>query len=192
MKKIVGLIIALIGMSCFFSAVNGSNNRTNNSMNIFEWEKKYANVFLSIEDTSIIILRKSNDSLVLLRNHYDEDVFIQFSLIDKSIINGEKYYKVVAWNTESLMCIDSGYIHSSAPLKIFLRLYAAPFDTLNLYSEPNYCSSSIVDSIYIPHEIEVLDFSGKWLKVRVPIYNQEIEGWLSPDRQCVNVYSTCC
>ena len=44
---------------------------------------------------------------------------------------------------------------------------------------------------YNPEMYEVVDFEGKWLKVKTKINGKNYEGWLSPEMQCSNVYSTC-
>lgn len=38
---------------------------------------------------------------------------------------------------------------------------------------------------------EVIDFEGKWLKIKAKINGKKYVGWIPPEEQCCNVYSTC-
>lgn len=49
----------------------------------------------------------------------------------------------------------------------------------------------LVDEEYNPEMYEVTDFEGKWLKINAKIRGQVYSGWMPPELQCSNVYSTC-
>ena len=49
----------------------------------------------------------------------------------------------------------------------------------------------ITEKEYNPNVYQVLDFEGKWLKVQVRIKGKIYVGWMSPEMQCANPYSTC-
>ena len=48
-----------------------------------------------------------------------------------------------------------------------------------------------IDKKYNPNMYEVIDFEGKWLKIKAKINGKKYEGWIPPEEQCCNVYSTC-
>ena len=48
-----------------------------------------------------------------------------------------------------------------------------------------------IEKEYNPNMYEVSDFDGKWLKIKTEVKGQKYEGWMPPDEQCSNVYSTC-
>ncbi len=53
--------------------------------------------------------------------------------------------------------------------------------------------TSVNQQIVIPDSAPYIfvDFQGHWLKVKIKINGKYHIGWLSPDQQCANVYSTC-
>ena len=75
----------------------------------------------------------------------------------------------------------------------YLGIYPSSFFKINLYSKPNLKSkikSQIIKPEYFPFNI--LDCSGEWLYVKyLDADNKYKEGWLAPDDQCSNPYSTC-
>lgn len=75
-----------------------------------------------------------------------------------------------------------------------LGTYAANYNPteLHLYSRPN-SSSSISSTVpdWIPQLYVVNACSGEWVHVSINYKGHNLEGWLSPDKQCANPYSTC-
>jgi len=75
----------------------------------------------------------------------------------------------------------------------FLGIYPSKFTPINLYCKPDIRSkvkSTIVKPEYYPFNI--LDCKGKWLRVSYyDVDKKKKIGWLSPEDQCSNPYSTC-
>ena len=73
-------------------------------------------------------------------------------------------------------------VYSAAYGDLHCSLYKTPFDRKQII---------ITEAVYNPNMYEVVDFEGKWLKVRVKINNKFYVGWLPPEMQCANPYTTC-
>lgn len=75
----------------------------------------------------------------------------------------------------------------------YLGIYPSNFSTINLYFKPNKTSkvkAKIIKPEYYPFNI--LDCNGKWLYIKYFDVDKKFkEGWLSPEDQCSNPYSTC-
>lgn len=124
------------------------------------------------------------DSALIIQNDLENEDYIYFGLIAK---NDSMYY--VEARFEIMGYIGKGWIDRNNTLKIYSRNYS---QKLILYAEPNSISNvqCVIDK-YVPLLFDVLDFNGQWLKVKLK-YNETIyEGWLSPEMQCCNHYSTC-
>ena len=82
-----------------------------------------------------------------------------------------------------------GWIKKFDKIGTYARNYS---NTLQLYSNPN--SKSKVQTIvseYIPELYIVKKCSDKWVFVTINYKGQSFSGWLHPDKQCANPYSTC-
>lgn len=62
---------------------------------------------------------------------------------------------------------------------------------MNIYAEPNKSSHILYQEEYNPRMYNVIDSHGTWLKIRIALKRKVIEGWISSEMQCANVYSTC-
>lgn len=75
----------------------------------------------------------------------------------------------------------------------YIGIYPSNFSSINLYTFPNKntkIKSIIIKPEYYP--FNVLDCRGKWLYVSYLDADGRIkEGWLAPEDQCSNPYSTC-
>ena len=47
------------------------------------------------------------------------------------------------------------------------------------------------DKEYLFDNIEVLDFENNWLKIKFNYKGRSYNGWLPPEMQCANPYTTC-
>ena len=75
-----------------------------------------------------------------------------------------------------------------------LGIYSAAYGDLHciLYEKPYDRERVVVtEKEYNPNIHEVLDFEGKWLKVRIKIEDKVYIGWMPPEIQCSNPYTTC-
>jgi hypothetical protein len=75
----------------------------------------------------------------------------------------------------------------------YIGIYPSIFDEIKLYTKPDTTSkvmSTIIKPEYYP--FSVIKCHGKWLYVKYLDTDKKTkEGWLSPDNQCSNPYTTC-
>ena len=145
---------------------------------------KYPTVFLPIWGQDTVLL-ETKEGALRLANDTIEEFFILFKLISHQ----HDKYKVIAYDGYESF-IDSGYIYSTAPLRVYDRVYSDQ-DTLKFYEEPNRASNYKPYNRSHNNELEVLDFSNQWLYVRFQDNDTTLEGWLEPEQQCGNVWTTC-
>lgn len=90
---------------------------------------------------------------------------------------------------ENLASDKHGWIHIGEHIGIYSRAYTVP---LKLYVEPNDTSKvqSIIEE-YDPGLYTVIDCKNDWLKVRRVLHGRIYVGWMAPEMQCPNPYSTC-
>jgi hypothetical protein len=85
--------------------------------------------------------------------------------------------------------IAKGWIKKDKNIGIYSRAYDQP---LKLYSAPDKDSKvNCIINEYNPEMYIVIDCIGEWLKVKTILHGKEYIGWLSPDMQCCDVYTTC-
>ena len=159
------------------------------NLNIFLYSQVQENkvcVLLDVDYSGVILMYQSLDenSVIELQHDFEEEDFITFDIISK---NDSMYY--VEANYEINGFIGKGWIRRNVPIKIYVRNYS---QSLNLYSFPQKDSPVQCEiKEYLPAMFDVLDYDGYWLKVKINFKDRECEGFLSPDMQCCNPYSTC-
>ena len=86
---------------------------------------------------------------------------------------------------------DSGWTKKSKYLGVYARNYA-PRDTLFLYSKADIKSklSSFIPS-WTNQLYQIVKCNNKWVYVKIEINGTIKEGWLRPEMQCSNPYTTC-
>lgn len=151
------------------------------------YDKNYRTVFLDLEYKGVVKMVNGNE-IIPLQNNDSAENFILFNLIKKA----GNWFEVAAWNSYDESYIGTGKIYSDVPICIFSREYLPYAESLRLYATPSYSSSYISDTTYRAEGLRVVDFKGKWLKVKVLIDNKEHIGWMPPEMQCPSVYTTCC
>jgi hypothetical protein len=83
-----------------------------------------------------------------------------------------------------------GWIAKSDKIGTFAKNYSP--GTLKLFSNPD--SKSKVKTIvpeWTPLLYTITKCSGNWVFVKISFKGEKFAGWLSPDKQCANPYSTC-
>ena len=147
-------------------------------------------IFLDIDfvgDINIYDL-PNGEVVSTIRNNADEENFVLFDLLQK---NDSMFY-VAAYYSLDDDFIAKGWVFKCKHFVVYDRMYNPEKYPLILYEKPNDTSRIICKKMYYTIGAhEVIDFSGKWLKVKVIINRKMYEGWLSPEMQCCNVYSTC-
>jgi len=111
----------------------------------------------------------------------------------------EEYYIINIYSQEGKMFKISGAAPHDTVNKNgwieskYIGIYPSIFDEIKLYSKPD-TSSKVMSTIIKPeyYPFNVVKCFGKWLYVQyVDTDKKTKEGWLSPDNQCSNPYSTC-
>ena len=183
------LSIALISFSCSQrnkSRITLSIEKDSEQPNYLDYVI-YPCAFIDIDYYGLIPLLDSpdGDTLLLVQNDSITESFHYVALIDQA----STFFKVILldsfWEEEG-----EGWI-SNEHIQIFDRMYS-PDDPLILYSMPEINSIPVYveesDSFY---SLQVIGFSDKWLKVRFLSEKKDVVGWISPEMQCCNVFTTC-
>lgn len=120
-----------------------------------------------------------------LKNNIKKEDFISLTIIGTN----DSMYNVIA-NQAFEGVIAKGWIKKNNPhIGIYVRNYDSP---LSLYQKPEE-KSKIQSTIkhYYPILFHFKDCENNWLYIYIVIANKKFEGWLSPDMQCANSYTTC-
>lgn len=144
--------------------------------------------FLDIDYIGYISVydKPSGKIIKQLRNDNDEGNYIIFNIVGKT---NTMFYVNASYSLDEDSIVVKGWIKKTNSLGIYSRAYNSP---LNLYKNPNRKSSIIIsDRKYNPNMYNVIDCHGKWLKIKAIIKGKVYEGWIPPEMQCSNVYSTC-
>lgn len=187
--KLLAIFIAVL-LSCANKVTQDKEISEENMTHQSELYENVATVFLDIDFTGEIYVYDKPDGKIIktLKNNIEETNFVMLDLLQK---NDSMFY-VIAYNSLDGDTITRGWIMKSHHLGTYSRAYAPEIDPLILYKNPNDTLQIVVkDTVYNPEVYEVVDFEGKWLKVKTKINGKNYEGWLSPEMQCSNVYSTC-
>lgn len=134
----------------------------------------------------INVYNKPNGKIIKTYNHdFKNESFLIFT-IDK---DSAGYFLVEIENALSSNKSGKGWVKKSNELGVYARNYSNP---LSLYSKPSLKSplkSVIADwnnGLYV-----ISRCSGKWAYVRLMDKGQMKEGWMEPNMQCANPYTTC-
>ncbi len=111
----------------------------------------------------------------------------------------EEYYNLNIYSQVGQVFKVSGFTpHDTVYKKGWIEskytgIYPSIFDEIKLYTKPDTTSkvmSTIIKPEYYP--FNVIKCHGKWLYVKYLDTDKGTkEGWLSPDNQCSNPYTTC-
>jgi hypothetical protein len=150
-------------------------------------ERFKIDVFLDInyEGEKLLYDKPGGKIIYELKHNTNEVDFIGFTILNK---NDSMFYVSVqhAIDGELLM---KGWIKKDEHICVYSRAYNNP---LKLYDLPQNTSEvSCVIEEYNPDSYIVIDCEGQWLKVKTVFKGIEYSGWMSPEMQCSNVYSTC-
>lgn len=162
-------------------SIDDKNSDTNGVMVFLDW---------NIDDTITIYHDNCGlkASCFLHTNQGDEDEIVMVKILSSTI----NRYQIIAFSgfTDTLICV--GWTNKDIPLRIFAdNDDDKPF---RIYSESYYMSviiaESFSDSIPILEVLDV-DIERKWLKIKVVINDRIVIGWIPPESQCSNPYTTC-
>lgn len=143
-------------------------------------------VFLNSEFTgNIQIYNDSQQVIMTVGNDLENENIVMFQLLGKN----DSMFHVIAYWSINHDFIAEGWIDKNNQLGIFSSAYNKDFI---LYNNPyNRDKIVVIDKEYNPEVYKVTDFEGSWLKIKAKIKNKFYDGWIPPEMQCSNVYSTC-
>lgn len=146
-------------------------------------------MFLDIEykGTVHIYDRPGGKIITTLKNDIDNENFVKFNIFqdNDSMFQVSAFYSL---NEDSI--ITTGWIKKFDKLCTFSREYK----DLILYKYPYSEKYKIIIPEKIAYSVDmwiVTDSQGEWVKVKATVDGKKYEGWLSPEMQCCNVYTTC-
>lgn len=136
---------------------------------------------------SIKIYNKPNGKILQsLRHDFKEENYISFNILKSD--SGIFYIEAFDMYEKILV---NGWISKSDRLVTCLR---QPNLDLVLYEEAGYNKKQIaVLKPYYPEYLIVIDCDckSKWMKIKTIYKGETYIGWIPPEKQCCNVYSTC-
>lgn len=186
------LVICVLALfSCGNKNTNAQTQETakpNEVEKIVQNDTNFPSVFLSIDFSGEVqVFDKPNGNIVkTLKNDIGEENFVLFDLLEK---NDSMFYVVAYFSLDREFIIRGWIYNKNNNLGIYSSTYNKPFI---LYKTP-YNRKEVIatEKEYNPNMYEVIDFDDKWLRIRTKINGKIYEGWIPPEEQCCNVYSTC-
>jgi hypothetical protein len=136
----------------------------------------------------VSILSKPNGGIVKQMQHnFSEEDFLMLKIYKDSLnfFYGQISYALTPQKFET------GWFQKSKELGTYTRNYASN-DTLKLYSQASVKSKIRVRIPYwINRMVTISKCDKDWIYVKINDKGITKEGWLSPDKQCPNPYTTC-
>lgn len=194
---VIGTLPLVLDMSQHISADLNNHIETYDhirELDIDDFREKYASAFIDYKYEGPIIIRSLKKSVCdncPYHIYYNDSLLYRYykiSLVDKQ---GDEY-QVILWDALEGTLRDYGYISKETPIRIFSRAYSD--NSLRIYEQPDSLSKSIIDPVpYRNEQLDVVDFSGLWLKVIMPVEPNggNVEGWISKSQQCDEIFTTC-
>ena len=146
-----------------------------------------ANAVINFEYTERIIVQDLNgNELGFLQNNEETEDYVSLSIEKDSL--QLFYVKAV---TEIARTNIEGWIRKANYIGTYARNYEDG-QVLNLYEEPNKKSkvqSTVTE--WIPDLYTITEFNNNWVFVNVDYEGEKYSGWLEPEMQCPNSYTTC-
>ncbi len=135
----------------------------------------------------VSLFEKPNGKLIKkLKHDFKKEDFLALTIEKDSM----EYFKV------SLVYFISGgelkgWIKKDKHIGTFAKNYGQNI-ILNLYSKPNLNSEVKSTVKYWTNQLYVIQkCSEKWVYVKIKDNGKNCEGWLQPEKQCANPYTTC-
>lgn len=148
----------------------------------------FTTVFINIEYTGKVAVYNSpfSNKIATYVQNNDEDI-VMFDLLHKQ----DSMYYVIAYNGGTGQVLAIGWISKENHLDISLK--ATSYGRyLTIYENANDRKSIIFsDKEELFTDIKIIDFENDWLKIKFNYNNSIYVGWLPPEMQCGNPYTTC-
>jgi hypothetical protein len=136
----------------------------------------------------IIVYDKPNGQVIKkLRQYFNDEDYLLLT-IDKEAVN---YFHVDLSYAINENNSTRGWIKKSSAIGTYATNYS-PNDTLSLYSRPDL-KSKVLSTIpgWTSRLYEITKCGNDWVYVKTVYKGQVKHGWLQPDKQCSNPYTTC-
>ena len=191
MKIRVLFLILWVSVSC------GNKNAINHTMQSIQHsdtleyrnhsDTNFLTVFLNIEfEGTVAVFDIPHGKITkYVQNDIKEEDFVMFDLLQKQ----DSMYYVVAYSGLTDRILAKGWISKNNHLDIYFSAYDRD---LVIYKNANDRKKKMFsDKEYLFDNIEVLDFENNWLKIKFNYKGRSYNGWLPPEMQCANPYTTC-
>lgn len=144
-----------------------------------------AEVFLSLSCKKPIPMYKTASKQKVIKylgHNFKEEDYLLFTIKNSndSMYYVEAFYAIAGNNKK-------GWISKGVKIGIFSKIYKGK---LSVYNFPDRKSNKTSLS-YMSDELSVMDYRDGWLKVKIFIKGNNVIGWLAPEDQCSNPYTTC-
>ena len=191
MKTLILFLILWISVSC------GNKNKTNHTgqsiqhSDTLEYrnhtDTNFLTVFLNIEFSGTVAVYDIPHGKIIkyVQNDIEEEDFVMFDLLQKQ----DSMYYVIAYSGLTNRILAKGWISKNNHLDIYFSAYDSD---LIVYKNANDRGVKMFsDKEHLFNDIEVLDFENNWLKIKFNYKGRSYNGWLPPEMQCANPYTTC-
>ena len=191
MKTLILFLILWISVSC------GNKNETNHTEQSIQHsdtleyrnhtDTNFLTVFLNIEFSGTVAVYDIPHGKIIkyVQNDIEEEDFVMFDLLQKQ----DSMYYVIAYSGLTNRILAKGWISKNNHLDIYFSTYDSD---LIVYKNANDRGVKMFsDKEHLFNDIEVLDFENNWLKIKFNYKGRSYNGWLSPEMQCANPYTTC-
>lgn len=149
---------------------------------------RISTIFLDPEFAGTVdVFEEPNGRIIKsVQNNIEDDDIVMFDLLQKT----DSMYYTIAYSGIDDRILVKGWIYKKNHLGIYSSAYGDK--RCSLYEIPSNKGRIIItEKEYNPNMYQVLDVDGKWLKVQVENGGRMYVGWMPPDMQCANPYSTC-
>lgn len=191
MKILILFLILWISVSC------GNKNKTNHTEQSIQHsdtleyrnhtDTNFLTVFLNIEFSGTVAVYDIPHGKIIkyVQNDIEEEDFVMFDLLQKQ----DSMYYVIAYSGLTNRILAKGWISKNNHLDIYFSAYDSD---LIVYKNANDRGVKMFsDKEHLFNDIEVLDFENNWLKIKFNYKGRSYNGWLPPEMQCANPYTTC-
>lgn len=179
------ILMGVLCTSCSKPQRRYDNIKEHLNIEYIKENRQYPEVFIDLQYFEPIALCTGSRS-VNINNDTINEVYPTLMLINET----DSTYLVLVSNPLNEDIMACGYICKSTPLRIFARKYRPDLDPLIIYSTPDLNSKSM-KSYQQYDQLEVIGFKDSWLKIKLEVDGNIVEGWLPKEEQCANAYSTC-
>ena len=144
-----------------------------------------SSVFLDLEYKDSIPFYDSHNGKIIdyLKHDWENEDVLGFDINKK--FKSMLYITVHNWNEEE----KHGWVYLNGHFGVYSRAYQG---NLKLYKKPDYESGvACIIKEYDPEMYVVIDCKADWLKVKRVLHGKTYIGWMPPEMQCPNPYTTC-